>query len=117
MTFRVPEVRRYQGVEFLRLHHLGQACRLGPVQTSCVGGDQQVGRGVAALALQPLQQGIRLAGDQVDLDAGLLGETIEQGLDQLLLARGVEIDLAGGGRQDRQDQTSQQYQVDKLAVD
>ena len=39
-----------------------------------------------------------LAEIDVDLDAGVLGEGIEQRLDQLGFAIGVDIDLAVGGR-------------------
>ncbi len=36
-----------------------------------------------------------LGRDHIDLDAGVLGEGIEQRLDQLRLAIGVDIDFAG----------------------
>ena len=62
--------------------------------------DQHVGRGVHALALESLEQGVRLSGDQIDLGAGPLRKSVQQGFDQLFLAGRIEIDLVirqGGG--------------------
>jgi hypothetical protein len=68
------------------LYGLQDAAFLGAVQTTGVCGDQDVRRAVASLAHQPLDQFVVLAGDQMYFDAGLLGEILQQRLDELLLA-------------------------------
>ncbi len=74
-------------------------------QAPGVGGQHQIGGGINPLALQPLQQGFLFSGHQIDRDAGLLGKIIQQRLDEIFLAGGVDVDLAfrqrGRGQQNR----------------
>ena len=63
------------------------------LQPRHVDGQQHVGRRVRAFGLDALlEAGARR--DHVDLDAGVLGEGLEQRLDQLLLAIRIDVDLA-----------------------
>ncbi len=63
------------------------------LQTADVDGDQHVGRALGAFGLDALVEALRRR-DQIDLDAGVLGEGLQQRLDQLGLAIAVEVDLA-----------------------
>jgi len=66
------------------------------VQIAGIDGNQDVGGGVAAFEPQPLQQFVRAAGQQIDGDPRIAGEVVEQGLDQVLLTCGVQVDFAIG---------------------
>ena len=59
-----------------------------------VDGEQEVGGRVRAFGLDALFEP-RACRDHVDLDFGVLGEGVEQRLEQLLLARAVNVDLVG----------------------
>ena len=61
-----------------------------------IDGEQHVGRAVAPLGLDALDQTL-LGEDHIDLDAGLVGERLEQRIDQVRLAVGIDIDLASLG--------------------
>ncbi len=101
----IAEVRRNHRVEHRRLDRLGDAGVDQVDEVAEVDGHQHVGGGVVAFGGDPFRQaGIDENG--VDFDAALRREGVEEGLDQARLARGVEIDLAGGerrGRKQRQD--------------
>ena len=72
--------------------------RLGEIAD--IDGEQDVGWAVAPLGLDALDQPL-LGEDHIDLDAGLRGELLEQRIDQVRLAVGIDIDLARlGGRND-----------------
>ena len=85
-------------------------CRMpglvGAPQPPGVDRDQDVGRAVAALRLDPLDQLVGVALDQIDLDPGLLGERVVQRDVGIVVARRVEIDLlrdrAGRGQRERE---------------
>jgi len=66
------------------------------MQSAGIGGDQQIRRGVFPLALQALQEGIRLAGYQVDLYSRLFRKPVKQGFDEIFLARRVDVDFLLG---------------------
>ena len=55
--------------------------------------EQHVGRAVGAFGLDALLEPVG-RGHDVDLDAGVLGEGVEQRLDQLGFTVGVDVDLA-----------------------
>jgi hypothetical protein len=92
------------------LYRLQDAGLLRGGQAAGIGGQQQISRGVGAFALQALQQRFLLAGHQIDFDAGLLGEIIQQRLDQVFLARRVDIDFAAASSRRRQ-QAGQQTEA------
>ena len=97
MAFRIAILRRARPFERLRLDRLGDAVLHRVFEAADVDGQQHVGGAVGALGLDALlEAGARR--DDVDLDAGVLGEGVEQRLDQLALAIGVDIDLVGARR-------------------
>ena len=78
------------------------------LQPRDVDGEQQVGGRVRAFGLDALLQP-RACRDHVDLDAGVLGEGLEQRLDQFLLAIRVDVDLVGErGRRDGEAERGKQ---------
>ena len=76
---------------------LREPCVLGLGQAACVDRQQHIGGAVGALGRQALVEA-RGGIDHVGLDAGLGGERLEQRVDQLRLAVGVDVHLLGGGR-------------------
>src|SRR5262245_35820094 len=68
--------------------------RLGEIAN--IDGEEDVGRAVASFRLDALDQAL-FGEDDIDLDAGLLREPIEQGVDQNRLAVGIDIHLGIGG--------------------
>ena len=72
------------------------AC-LGAPQAARVDGEQEVGRAVRAFRLDPLDQGIALAFDAVDLDPGFLGEVRIERFVGLIVPGGVEVQLRRDG--------------------
>ena len=93
MSLGVAILGRYDPVEQIGLDRLGDAGAHRVLQPSDIDGEQDIGRAVGALGLDALLKA-RACGDDVDLDAGILGEGVEQRLDELALAVGVDIDLA-----------------------
>ena len=78
------------------LDRLGHALVDEIDEVADIDGHQHVGRRVGAFGGDPLRQAV-LDEDGVDRDAGLLGEDVDQRLDQAGLAGGVEVDLAAAG--------------------
>ena len=76
-----------------RGHRLQDARLVGAPQPAGVDRDQHVGRAVAALGLDPLDQLVGVALDQVDLDPGLLGEPVVERDVGVVVPRRVEVDL------------------------
>ena len=93
VAFRIAVLRRHHLVEHVRLDRLRDAGLHRVLEPADVDGEQHVGRAVGALGLDALLEA-GACRDDVDLDAGVLGEGIEQRLDQLALAIGVDVDLA-----------------------
>ncbi len=80
------------------MDRLPDAGILGLHQIADIDGEQHVGRAVPSFRGHALDQTL-LGEDHVDLDAGLLGEVFEQRVDEIGLAVGIDIHLAGiGGR-------------------
>ncbi len=75
---------------------LANAGVLGLHQIADIDGEQHVGGAVAAFRGDPLDQAF-LGKDHIDLDAGLRGEILEQGIDQIGLAVRIDIHLPGLG--------------------
>jgi hypothetical protein len=97
MALRVAILRRHGFVEHVRFDRLGDPRSHRFLDASNVDGEQQIGGAVGAFSLDPLlKPGAR--GDHVDLDAGVLGESIEQRLDQSALAIRINVDLARLGK-------------------
>ena len=61
-----------------------------------IDGQDHVGGAAVALVLKPFDHALVDMGD-VDGDPGLRGERIDEGLDQLRLAEGIDVDLIGEG--------------------
>ena len=97
-AYQWPSGSRYCGATTLSstlgLDRLGDAGAHRLFEPADVDGEQHVGRAVGAFGLDALLEAVG-GGDDVDLDAGVLGEGVEQRLDQLGLAIGVDVDLAG----------------------
>ena len=72
-----------------------------------IDGEQHVRRAVSSFGGHALDQAF-LGEDHIDLDAGLRGEVLEQRIDQIWLAIGIDIDLAGIFRGRRRSETSKQ---------
>ena len=95
---------RDRGVERRRLDRLGDAGIGRLREIADIDREQEVGRAVAALGLNALDQAL-LGIDHIDLDAGLVGELFQQRVDQIRLPVGVDIDLSRlCGRGQRCDQ-------------
>ena len=93
----IAKLRRHGLVDHHRLDRLGDAGLHGVVEAAEIDRQQHVGGAVGALGLHPLLEA-GTGRDHVDLDAGVLGEGVEQRLNQLGFAVGVDVDLAVGGR-------------------
>ncbi|MCY1428623.1 hypothetical protein D9M71_445130 [compost metagenome] len=88
-------LRRDVGVEDRRVERLQDAHLLGLPEVAGIHREQQIGRRIGALGLDPRHQRGFLVGDELHLDAGLGGVGIEHRLDQLVDARGVDHHLVG----------------------
>ena len=97
VSIGIAILRRHDLVDHHRLDRLGDAGLHGLVDAADVDRQQHVGGAVGAFRLHALLEA-RTRRDDVDLDAGVLGEGVEQRLDQLGFAIGVDVDLAVGGR-------------------
>ena len=102
MAVGIAVLRRHDLVDHDGLDRLGDAGLHGLVHAADVDRQQHVGRAVGALGLHALLEP-RTCRDDVDLDAGVLGEGVEQRLDQLGFAVGVDVDFAAVGRGRRDD--------------
>ena len=89
----IAVLRRHDLVDHHRLDRLGDAGLHGVVEAAEIDRQQHVGGAVGAFRLHALLEP-RTRRDDVDLDAGVLGEGVEQRLDQLGFAIGVDVDLA-----------------------
>ncbi len=104
MIVGIAKALGHVGGEHVALDGLGHARfdRFGEVLH--IRGQDHVGRGAPAFREQPLGHPGVEKGD-VDLDAGLGGEGVDQRLDQLGLAVGIDVDLGqrrqGGGEAER----------------
>ena len=72
------------------MDHLADACFLRLHQIADIDGEQKIGGAVAPFRRHALDQAL-LGEDHVDLDAGLLGEFLEQRVDEVRLAVGVDV--------------------------
>ena len=97
VSIGIAILRRHDLVDHHRLDRLGDAGLHGLVDAADIDRQQHVGGAVGAFRLHALLEA-RTRRDHVDLDAGVLGEGVEQRLDQLGFAIGVDVDLAVGGR-------------------
>ena len=97
VSIRIAILRRHDLVDHNRFNRLGDAGLHGLVDAADVDRQEHVGGAVGAFRLHALLEA-RARRDDVDLDAGVLGEGVEQRLDQLGFAIGVNVDLAVGGR-------------------
>ena len=93
MTLGIAELRRHHLVERLRLDRLRDAGLHRVFEAADVDRQQHVGGAVGTFGLDALLEA-GACRDDVDLDAGVLGEGFEQRLDQLRFAIGVDVDLA-----------------------
>jgi hypothetical protein len=82
---------------------------VGAIQSPGVGGDQHIRGRVAPLGLEAGEQGVALAGHQVDLYTGFRGILVQQGLDQRFLASGIDVEFSGRGRQGSAGQNRQDH--------
>jgi len=85
--------RRDRRIERRRMDRLSDTGISGLREIADIDGEQHIGRAVAPFGLDALDQAL-LGEDHIDLDAGLLGEFLEQGVDQIRLAVRIDIDLA-----------------------
>ena len=101
VTVGIAVLRRHDLVERLRLDRLRHAGLHRFVHAADIDRQQHVGRAVGALGLHALLEPGTGRND-VDLDAGIGGEGVEQRLDQLGFAVGIDVDLTvvGGCRRD-----------------
>ena len=91
LAFGVTQPLRYAGVQHLRRDGLQKTRLVGAPDASRIHGQQHVGGAVGALGLHPLDKGIRLVFDAVDLDVGGLLEIGVQPLIRVVVAGGVEV--------------------------
>jgi len=67
----------------------------GLPQVAGIHREQNIGRRIHALRLQALHQRAFFIRDELDLHTAFLGVSIEQRLDELLVARGINDDFFG----------------------
>ncbi|MNV32625.1 hypothetical protein D3C71_1239670 [compost metagenome] len=91
-----PVLQRNIGVDGFRGERLEDAHLLGLPEVAGIDGQQQVGRRIRALGLEPLHQRRFLVGDELHLHAGFRGVGIEDWLDQFVDTRGVDHHFVGG---------------------
>ena len=100
-----------RGLQRGGIHGLREARILGLGEAAGIDGEEQVGRAVLSFGGEAL---VETGGGEHDvgLDAGLLGEGLEQRIDQPRLAIGVDVDLAlrqrGGGGGDHTGEDERQ---------
>jgi hypothetical protein len=87
---------RHDFIEHIGFDRLRDAGSHGVLDAPDIDGEQHIRGAVGALGLDALFEA-RACGDDVDLDAGVPGEGVEQRLDELALAISVDIDIAGLG--------------------
>jgi hypothetical protein len=85
------QLRRHDLVDCRRLDRLGDAGLGRGVDLADIDEQHHIGGAVGAFGLDTLLQTI-LEEDGIDLDAGVLGEGFEHGVEQSGLAGGVEVD-------------------------
>ena len=110
MALRVTQIRGDRLFQHLGLDRLQHAGFLGTDQPAGIDGDQQIGGAVLALGLDTLDQLVGLGLDQIDLDAGLLGEILVERVVRIVMARGIDIHL-GGLRQGWREAGSQRHEA------
>src|SRR5262249_54343575 len=99
MPYQCPSGSRYWGATILSSTSDLIGCVM-PARTASsmrpISTVSSTSAGLLALGLDALFEA-RACGDDVDLDAGVPGEGVEQRLDELALAISVDIDIAGLG--------------------
>jgi len=101
VALRAAQVRGNRVVEHLRAHRLREPAVDEVEQVADVDRHQHVGRRLRAFRLHTLEQAV-LHEYRVDLDAALLRERVDQRLDQLRFAGGVQAHFLGGVGQRRE---------------
>src|SRR5437870_11466929 len=96
MPYQCPSGSRYWGIKHIGFDRLGDAGSHGVLDSPDIDGEQHIRGAVGALGLDALFEA-GACGDDVDLDAGVPAEGVEQRLDELALAVSVDIDVAGLG--------------------
>ncbi len=94
VAVRAPQVRGNRVVERLRAHRLREPAVDEIEQVADVDRHQHVGRRLRAFRLHALEQAV-LHEHRVDLDAALLRECVDEWLDQLRFAGGVQAHFLG----------------------
>ena len=87
LAFRMAQLGRNGPLQHLRGYRLQDARLIGAPQPAGVDRDQHVGRAVAALGLDALEQLVGVALDQIDHNAGLLGERVVQRHVRIIMPR------------------------------
>jgi hypothetical protein len=96
-VLRVAQVDRNVALQDLRLRGLQQAALRGVPQLARIHRHEQVGRAVAPLGREALDQHGGITGGEPDLHAGFPGVGVEHRLDELLVAGGVDDEGLRGG--------------------
>jgi hypothetical protein len=100
VSFRITVLRHDHAIEQVRLDRLADAGTHCIFKPADIDGQKHVGGARCAFRFHALFETAARRND-VDLDAGILGESLEQRLDQFLLAIGIDVDVAilrhGGG--------------------
>ena len=94
----MAQVRGDALVQHRRIDRAEHARLFRAPQTSGIDRDEDVGGAELALGLDPLDQRIGIGLDAVDLDPSLLGEVLVEREIGVVVARGIEVDLARIGR-------------------
>ena len=91
-TVRVAQVRRHRLGQDLGRDRLQQAHLAGALDAAGIGGDQDIARALVALGLEPLDQGIGLGVDAVDLHTAQIGEVAVERFVSVVMARRIEVE-------------------------
>ena len=111
------------GITQMGRHTGGKNCGRHGLQHSALGGlpqiagidrDEHVRRRIGALGLQPGEQRPAAVSDVTDRDSGLLGVEIEERLDELLGATGIDDDFIGAEGGNGKNQSGHQAQTSAI---
>ena len=91
-TVRMTQIGRNAVGEDIGLDAVQNSRFLGAPEPAGIDRDQDIGRAVFPFADNPLDQRIGACLDQIDPDAGLLGEILIQRQIGIVMARGIDID-------------------------
>src|SRR6476469_8625681 len=97
VPLRIAVLRGYDLVQQFGLDRLGDSRPYRLLEPPDIDGEQNIRRAVGAFGLDALLEA-GAGRDDVDLDAGILGERVEQRLDQFAFAVGVHVDVARLGK-------------------